>query len=107
MVWSVAADDVRVVAVRQTLAPYAWRSLRLDALCRRAVAAMDGVDVNRTRFPDAEEQTAALIACLAGSRWRSHTVEALSRRLVSAADAWRQEQAWLDIQLGLLLDDAD
>ncbi|MFF7238190.1 hypothetical protein [Streptomyces collinus] len=105
MVWLVAPDDIRVTAVREALAPYAWQSLRPEALCRRALVAMDRVDVHRP-LPGADERLAALSAFLDGRPWRSLTVQALSRQLVSAAERWRQEQAWLDIQLGLLLDDA-
>lgn len=39
-----------------------------------------------------------------GHRWRSLTVGGLSRLLVGVAQAWRQDQAWSDIRLGLLLD---
>ncbi|MGW1586985.1 hypothetical protein [Streptomyces sp. NPDC002386] len=94
-----------MTSVCEALAPYAWQSLRPEALCRRALAAMDRVDA-RPPLPGADERVAALAALLNGRPWRSLTVRALSRHLVSAAERWRQEQAWLDIQLGLLLDDA-
>ncbi|MFF2516511.1 hypothetical protein [Streptomyces sp. NPDC058086] len=85
MVWLVAADDVRVTAVREALAPYAWKSLCSEALCRRALAAMDRVDIHRP-LPDVDERVAVLLALLEGRLWRSLTVQALSRQLVSAAE---------------------
>ena len=105
------ADDVRVVAVLDALAPYVWRSLTAVSVCRRAVAAMDsvagGAFVGRFGSPGMPEECVdALVEHVGGCRWRSLTVEGLSRLIVGAADAWQQERAWFDIQLGLLLDGA-
>ncbi|WP_354645241.1 hypothetical protein [Kitasatospora camelliae] len=106
----VPAGDVRVVAVRAALEPFAWRSFTAELVCRRAVAAMDGGQAfprprgPRNRPGTQEECVEALVEVLAGCRWRSLTVGGLSRLLVGAAQAWRQEQAWFDIRLGLLLD---
>ncbi|MCX5215955.1 hypothetical protein OG689_43230 [Kitasatospora sp. NBC_00240] len=107
----VPAGDVRVAAVRAALEPFAWRSFTAELVCRRAVAAMNGeLAFPRPRGPresrpgPREECVEALVEVLAGCRWRSLTVEGLSRLMVGAAIAWRQERAWFDIRLGLLLD---
>jgi hypothetical protein len=105
----VPADDIRVVAVSEALAPFAWRSLTAVAVCRRGVAAMDeaGAFAGRSGTPGlAEECVDALVELLAGCPWRSRTVVGLSRLLVGALDEWEHQQAWFDIQLGLLLDSA-
>ncbi|NUK34978.1 hypothetical protein HRW16_17310 [Streptomyces lunaelactis] len=101
---------VRVIAVRAALEPFAWQSFTAELVCRRAVAAMDGGQVfPRPRgalngLSPQEECAEALVEILNGYRWRSLTIGGLSRLLVGAAQAWRQERAWFDIRLGLLLD---
>jgi hypothetical protein len=110
MAVTVAAGDARVVAVRAALEPFAWQSLTAELVCRRAVAAMDGRQVfPRPRGPlngqsPRDECAEALVEVLNGCQWRSLTISGLSRLLVGAAQAWRQERAWFDIRLGLLLD---
>lgn len=110
MAVTVPAGDVRVVAVRTALEPFAWQSFTAELLCRRAVAAMDGGQVFPhprgpvSRPSPQEECAAALVEILNSYRWRSLTIDGLSRLLVGAAQAWRQERAWFDIRLGLLLD---
>lgn len=107
---TIPAGDARVVAVRAALEPFAWQSFTAELVCRRAVAAMDGGQVlPRPRGPlsrpsPQEECAAALVEILSTHRWRSLTVDGLSRLLVGAAQACRQERAWFDIRLGLLLD---
>lgn len=102
MMQSVPADDARVVAVRAALGPFAWRSFTAAAVCRRAVAAMN--TAGTAPHHSQEDCVEALIEVLDGRRWQSFTIEGLSRILVAAALAWQHEQAWFDIQLGLLLD---
>ncbi|WP_371500470.1 hypothetical protein OG871_28105 [Kitasatospora sp. NBC_00374] len=111
MAVSVPVGDVRVVAVRAALEPFAWRSFTTGLVCRRAVAAMDGGDSGSFRLPGPrtgaspqDECVEALVEVLNGCRWRALTVDGLSRLLVGAALGWRQERAWFDIRLGLLLD---
>lgn len=96
----VAQDDKRVVAVAEALAPYAWRTLTPDAVCRRALAAVDPHRIDGAdRVARQDERIAVLSDFLAGCPWRSLTAAGLSRRLVSVLDAWRQESQWLEIQL--------
>lgn len=107
MMQTVPAGDVGVMAVRAALGPFAWRSFTAAALCRRAVAAMDATGVLSPELdPDYSMRLCAeaLVEVLDGCRWQSFTLDGLSRLLVGAARAWRQEQAWFDIRLGLLLD---
>ncbi|MER5384163.1 hypothetical protein ABT040_28475 [Streptomyces sp. NPDC002688] len=110
MAVTVWAGDARVVAVRAALEPFAWQSFTAELVCRRAVAAMDaGQGLPRPRGPlnrtnPQAECVDALVEILNGYRWRSLTIDGLSRLLVGAAQAWRHEQAWFDIRLGLLLD---
>nr|WSZ12392.1 hypothetical protein OH837_03170 [Streptomyces canus] len=113
VVWTavtVPAGDARVGMVRAALEPFAWQSFTAELVCRHAVAAMDGGQVSpRPRGPlsrpsPQEECAGALVEILSAYRWRSLTVDGLSRLLVGAAQAWRQERAWFDIRLGLLLD---
>ena len=110
MAVTVAAGDARVVAVRAALEPFAWQSFTTELVCRRAVAAMDGGLTfprprgSRNGLSPQQECVDALVEVLNGCRWRSLTVGGLSRLLVGAAQAWRQERAWFDIRLGLLLD---
>ena len=110
LVRMVPADDIRAVAVREALAPFAWRSFTTTSVCQRGVAAMDSAGVfaghsygSQELF---EECVDALKAHMSACRWRSLTVVGLSRLLVGAAVAWQHERAWFDIQLGLLLDSA-
>ena len=110
MAVTVWPGDARVVAVRAALEPFAWQSFTTELVCRRAVAAMDeGQGLPRPRGPlnrmsPQAECADALVEILNGYRWRSLTIDGLSRLLVGAAQAWRQERAWFDIRLGLLLD---
>ncbi|MCX5562881.1 hypothetical protein [Streptomyces sp. NBC_00038] len=110
MAVTVAAGDARVAAVRAALEPFGWQSFTTELVCRRAVAAMEGGQTfPRPRGPQnglnsQAECAGALVEVLSGCRWRSLTVDGLSRLLVGAAEAWRQERAWFDIRLGLLLD---
>ncbi|MEU9132863.1 hypothetical protein AB0D08_32960 [Kitasatospora sp. NPDC048540] len=107
MAMTVRADDARVTAVCAALGPFAWKSFTADWVCRRAVAAMDGaraVPAQRGRSAQREGCVEALVELLERCRWRSLTVEGLGRLLVGAVEAWRQERAWFDIRLGLLLD---
>ncbi|MFG2729459.1 hypothetical protein [Streptomyces canus] len=110
MAVTVPAGDARVVAVRAALEPFAWQSFTAEMVCRRAVAVMDGGQVfPRPRGPSnglspQNECVEALVQVLGACRWRSLTVDRLSRLLVDAAQAWRQDRAWFDIRLGLLLD---
>ncbi|MEV5875379.1 hypothetical protein AB0L75_14330 [Streptomyces sp. NPDC052101] len=101
-----AADDVRVAAVCEALAPLAWRSFTAESLCRRALAAMDRARPLDPGLEVREERLAVLVASLAGRRWRSWTLTGLSRRLVGAVRAWEEERMWFDIRLGWLLDEA-
>ncbi|WP_431679824.1 hypothetical protein [Kitasatospora sp. KL5] len=99
-----------MAVVHATLAPFAWQSFTTVSLCRRALAAMDAEQVSHRPGPHGlpqEECVAAVVEFLNGRPWRSYTVGGLSRLLVGAALAWRQEQAWFDIRLGLLLDGVD
>lgn len=106
----VPVDDIRVVAVREALEPFAWRSFTAVSLCRRAVAALNGAGASAGQSDSSqslpEECVEALVVHMSGCRWRSLTVVGLSRQLVGAAVEWQREQAWFDIQLGLLLDSA-
>lgn len=110
MAVTVPAGDARVVAVRAALEPFAWQSFTAEMVCRRAVAAMDGGQVfprprgPQTRPSPQAECTGALVEILRTYRWRSLTVDGVSRLLVGSAQTWRQEWAWFDIRLGLLLD---
>ncbi|WP_157876747.1 hypothetical protein [Streptomyces graminilatus] len=107
MAVTVRADDARVTAVCAALGPFGWQSFTAARVCRRAVAAMDGVPAvpaQRGRSAQQEECVAALVELLEHCRWRSLTVVGLGRLLVGAVEAWRQERAWFDIRLGLLLD---
>ncbi|EST36622.1 hypothetical protein [Streptomyces roseochromogenus] len=106
-------DDARVAAVCQALAPLAWRSFTAEAVCRRAVVAMDLVQPSGPSpdaghpSPDADQELLdVLVAFLAGHRWQSWTVTGLSRRLVSVVRAREEERMWFDIRLGWLLDEA-
>lgn len=110
MAVTVPVGDARVVAVRAALEPFAWQSFTAELVCHRAVAAMDGGQaLPRPRGPrnglsPQDECAEALVEVLRACRWRSLTVDGLSRLLVGAAQTWRQERAWFDIRLGLLLD---
>lgn len=110
MAVTVPAGDARVVAVRAALEPFGWQSFTAQLVCSRAVAAMDGGQAfPRPRGPSngpspQNECAEALVQVLNACRWRSLTVDRLSRLLVDAAQTWRQERAWFDIRLGLLLD---
>ncbi|MFF5312926.1 hypothetical protein [Streptomyces massasporeus] len=96
----VAQNDTRVVAVTEALAPYAWRTLTPQAVCRLALAAVDPHRIDGTEgVAHQDERIAVLSDFLAGCPWRSLTAAGLSRRLVSALDAWRQEGQWLEIRL--------
>lgn len=106
MTMTVRADDARVMAVCAALGPFAWHSLTADWVCRRAVAAMDGIQAvpaQRGRLAQ-QECVEALVELVERCRWRSLTVEGLGRLLVGAVEAWRHERVWFDIRLGLLLD---
>ncbi|MEU5891640.1 hypothetical protein ABZ835_33080 [Streptomyces sp. NPDC047461] len=111
MAVTVPVCDARVVAVRAALEPFGWQSFTAELVCRRAVAAMDGGRAfPRPRGPrnglsPQEECAEALVEVLESCHWRSFTLDRLSRLLVGAAQTWRQERAWFDIRLGLLLDD--
>lgn len=111
MAVTVPAGDARVVAVRVALEPFVWQSFTVELVCRRAVTAMDGGQAFLPRprgtldgLSPQDECAEALVEVLSACRWRSLTVDRLSRLLVDAAQTWRQERAWFDIRLGLLLD---
>lgn len=96
----VAADDARVGAVSQALAPYAWRALTPEMISRRALAALDPHRVSGSeRVARQDERIMVLTQFLAACPWWSLSVTGLSRRLVSVLDAWRQESQWLEIQM--------
>ncbi|MCX4855390.1 hypothetical protein OG426_45810 [Streptomyces canus] len=95
----VAPDDTRVVAVTEALAPYGWRTLTPEAVCRRALAAVDPHRIDGAEgVARQDERIAVLSDFLAGCPWRSLTAAGLSRRLVSVLEAWRQESQWLEIR---------
>ncbi|WP_086827654.1 hypothetical protein [Streptomyces sp. NRRL B-24572] len=96
----VAPDDVRVLAVTEALAPYAWRTLTPESVGRRVLAAVDPHRIDGAEgVARQDERIAVLTDFLAGCPWRSLSVAGLSRRLVSVLDAWWQESQWLEIQL--------
>jgi hypothetical protein len=102
-----AAADTRAAAVREALAPVAWRSLTVESMCIRAVAAMDGAgaffghDGSRRLLADCADALAEFMSCY---RWRSLTLVGLSRLMVGQVESWHHERVWFDIRLGMLLD---
>lgn len=102
-----SAEAVRVAAVREALAPFAWQSFTAESVGRRAVSALAGAGAF-SGLPDSggvrDECADALGEFLGRWPWRSCAVDAVSRRLVGAAQAWHEERVWFDVRLGLMLD---
>jgi hypothetical protein len=101
-------ENPQVAAIGEALQPYAWRSLSPQMVARRIVGALDVENRQPSEpfepAPANDERVDVIEWALSRCGWRAFTIEGIARHSLAALRTWRQERAWLDIELAWLLD---
>jgi hypothetical protein len=111
-------DHPWIVAIEESLEPFAWRRLSTEMLARYIVAALDRQslrselaaicdppDVGGPLEPASsdDERVEVVVEALSMCPWRSLTSAAVGGQALRALEAWRERLSWLEIELSWLL----
>jgi hypothetical protein len=115
----ILSPDALADAVREALAPYAWRGFTTPTVAGLAVAAVDRarrapaqparpriypIRLLRPASRDDDRVGALVLDLDLGVQWRGLTLREVARRLVAGLSAVEERSLWLDLELEWLLD---